>query len=57
VDESGRLNLGWQAGATVITAYDSEDRESVRHIQVEVVDYGQGGEGGGYDGYGFEFPE
>lgn len=57
VDESGRLNLGWQAGATVITAYDSEARESVRHIQVEVVDYGQGGEGGGYDGYGFEFPE
>ena len=29
----------------------------LRHIQVEVVDYGQGGEGGGYDGYGFEFPE
>jgi len=58
VDEAGRLNLGWQAGATVVMVYDSEDRESVRYVQVEVVDYGQDGNGGeGYDGYGFEFPE
>jgi hypothetical protein len=57
VDEDGRLNLGWQQGATVIMVYDSEDRESVRYVQVEVVDYGQGNGGGGYDGYGYEFPE
>jgi hypothetical protein len=55
VDEDGRLNLGWQAGATVVMAYDSENRDSVRYIQVEVVDYGQGG-GGGYDGYGYDYP-
>lgn len=55
VDEDGRLNLGWQAGATVVMAFDSENRNSVRYIQVEVVDYGQGG-GGGYDGYGYEYP-
>jgi len=36
-------------------AYDSENRDSVRYIQVEVVDYGQNG-GGGYDGYGYDYP-
>lgn len=57
VDEDGRLNLGWQTGATVVMVYDSEDRDSVRYVQVEVVDYGQGGnEGGGFEGYGYEFP-
>ncbi len=57
VDEDGKLNLGWQVGATVVMVYDSEDRESIRYVQVEVVDYGQGNGGGGYDGYGYEFPE
>lgn len=57
VDEDGGLNLGWQAGATVVMVYDSQDRDSVRYVQVEVVDYGQGNGGGGYDGYGDEFPE
>jgi hypothetical protein len=57
VNEDGELNLGWQAGATVVMVYDSEDRESIRYVQVEVVDYGQGNGGGGYDGYGYEFPE
>lgn len=52
VDDYGQLNLGWEAGATIIAVYDSADRESVRHIEVEVVDYGQDSGGGGYEGYG-----
>lgn len=37
VDEAGVVSLGYNVGATVISAYDSEDRTSVRYVQVEVV--------------------
>lgn len=37
VDEAGTVSLGYNVGATVISAYDSEDRTSVRYVQVEVV--------------------
>ncbi|RLB91812.1 MAG: hypothetical protein DRH50_10565 [Deltaproteobacteria bacterium] len=56
IDENGRLNLGWQQGATMIMVYDSDDRESVRYVQVEVVDYGQSSGGEGYNGDDYEFP-
>ena len=37
VSEAGVVSLGYNIGATVISAYDSEDRTSVRYVQVEVV--------------------
>lgn len=43
VDEAGQVTLGGLAGATQIIAYESADRESVRYVQVDVVDYGTGG--------------
>lgn len=45
VDGDGQVNLGWQAGSTVIKVYDSDNRDSVRYVQVEVVDQGGGGYG------------
>ena len=43
VDEVGRVTLGGLAGATQIMAYESADRQSVRYVQIDVVDYGTGG--------------
>lgn len=37
VSEAGVVSLGYNVGATVISVYDSEDRTSVRYVQVEVV--------------------
>ncbi len=37
VTEDGIVSLGYNIGATVISAYDSEDRTSVRYVQVEVI--------------------
>ena len=37
VSESGIVSLGYNVGATIIAAYDSEDRTSVRYVQVEVI--------------------
>ncbi len=42
VDEDGLLWPGWQAGSTVVMAYDSWDETSVRYVQVEIIDYGGG---------------
>ena len=47
VDWQGRVNIGWQPGATLILIYDSESRDSVRYVRVEVIE-----ESGG--GYGYE---
>ena len=44
IDEQGRVNLGEQPGATMIMVYDSEARDSVRHVQVEVLEGSGGGE-------------
>jgi mannose/fructose/N-acetylgalactosamine-specific phosphotransferase system component IID len=37
VSETGLVSLGYNVGATIITAYDTDDRTSVRYVQVEVV--------------------
>ncbi len=37
VSEDGVVSLGYNVGATVIAAYDSEERTSVRYVQVEVI--------------------
>ena len=37
VSEDGGVSLGYNVGATVIAAYDSEERTSVRYVQVEVI--------------------
>ncbi len=37
VSEDGLVSLGYNVGATIIAAYDSEDRSSVRYVQVEVI--------------------
>lgn len=37
VSEAGIVSLGYNVGATIISAYDSEDRTSVRYVQVEVI--------------------
>ena len=37
VDANGIVSLGLSAGSTVITAYDSEDRTSIRYVLVEVT--------------------
>jgi len=47
VDGEGRIRLGWRTGSTIIMIYDSESRDSVRYVQVEVIE-----ESGG--GYGYE---
>ena len=47
VDGEDRIRLGWRTGATIIMIYDSESRDSVRYVQVEVIE-----ESGG--GYGYE---
>ena len=47
VDGEGRIRLGWRTGSTIIMIYDSESRDSVRYVQVEVIK-----ESGG--GYGYE---
>ena len=45
VDWEGRVQLGWSVGATVIMVYDSPSRDSVRYIQVEVIEENGGGYG------------
>jgi hypothetical protein len=42
VDEDGVVYAGSQVGATVIMIYDSWERNSVRYVQVEVIDGGGG---------------
>jgi hypothetical protein len=37
VDDAGVVSLGFYTGAAVISVYDSEDRTSVRYVQLEVV--------------------
>lgn len=37
VSEGGIVSLGYNVGATVVSCYDSEDRTSVRYVQVEVI--------------------
>ena len=37
VNEAGVVSLGYNVGTTIIFVYDSEDRTSVRYVQVEVV--------------------
>ena len=37
VDTNGTVSLGMSAGSAVITAYDSEDRTSIRYVLVEVT--------------------
>ncbi len=37
VSEAGVVSLGYNVGATVLAVYDSEDRTSVRYVQVEVI--------------------
>ncbi len=37
VSEEGVVSLGYNVGATVISCYDSEERTSVRYVQVEVI--------------------
>ncbi len=44
IENQGRVRLGEQAGATMIMVYDSEMRDSVRYIQVEVLEQSGGGE-------------
>ena len=39
VDGDGKLNAGMKEGATVVSIYDSGAKESVRFVQVDVVDY------------------
>jgi len=46
VDEEGRLHVGMKEGATVVLFYDSEDKESVRFVQVEAFDYSDSGSTG-----------
>lgn len=45
VDWEGRVQLGWSVGATVIIVYDSLSRDSVRYIQVEVIEESGSGYG------------
>lgn len=45
VDGLGRIRLGWRPGATMIMVYDSETRDSVRYIQVEIIEESGGGYG------------
>ncbi len=37
VDEGGVVSLGVNAGATMISIFDSVDRTSVRYVSVEVI--------------------
>lgn len=37
VSEDGIVSLGYNVGATLISAYDSEERTSMRYVQVEVI--------------------
>jgi len=39
VSPEGVVSLGVYVGAAEIMAYDSADKDSVRHVRVEVVDY------------------
>lgn len=41
VSAEGVVSLGTTLGGSEIVAYDSEDRDSVRYMRVEVVDYGK----------------
>jgi hypothetical protein len=43
VDWQGRVWLGERTGATMIMVYDSEMRDSVRYVQVEVLEESGGG--------------
>ncbi len=42
VSETGVISLGYNVGATVIAVYDSDDRTSVRYVQVEVISVAAG---------------
>lgn len=41
VSAEGMVSLGTTLGGSEITVYDSEDKDSVRFVRVEVVDYGK----------------
>ena len=41
VSAEGVVSLGTTLGGSEITVYDSEDKDSVRFVRVEVVDYGK----------------
>lgn len=41
VSAEGVVSLGTTLGGSEITIYDSEERDSVRFVRVEVVDYGK----------------
>ena len=45
VDWEGRVRLGWRTGATIIMVYDSPSRDSVRYVEVEVIEEYGGGYG------------
>ena len=41
VSPEGVVTMGATLGACEIVAYDSENKDSVRYVRVEVVDYGE----------------
>lgn len=41
VSTEGVVSLGTTLGGSEITIYDSEERDSVRFVRVEVVEYGK----------------
>ena len=41
VSAEGLVSLGTALGGSEITVYDSEDKDSIRFVGVEVVDYGK----------------
>ncbi len=43
IDWQGHIRLGERTGATTIMVYDSEMRNSVRYVQVEVLEESGGG--------------
>ena len=45
VDANGVLTLGGSPGPTMIMAYDSAARDSIRYVQVVVIDPATGGSG------------
>jgi hypothetical protein len=47
IDGQGRVRLGERTGATMIMVYDTAMRDSVRYVQVEVLEES----GGGYMAY------
>jgi hypothetical protein len=43
VDEAGNVTCGMQPGAAIVMVWHSDDRLSVRHVQVEVYGTPMGG--------------